>query len=287
MAIDQESTPGEADLELLRRSAIENELPTYRAVSTRAVFAVLCGVLAALSFAHPAFYLFAALAVVLGISADRAIERHPEMLTGRALARAGVAMGLVFGLSIFTITSVQAFLARREAAAFAREYARMVETGSIADLYWINLSPLARANVTPEENMKQIQAQKQDAAMTEMKFASVRQLSQDVQGGKGGSIAFNGIEDLGREDLTLVALALFDVKAAPAPHEHKEGEAHDEHEHEGPTSGHAMAVIKGIVPEGKSAYEWWVDDVQYPYTPKSGALPATTKPVDDGHGHAH
>lgn len=288
MAIEQESNPGEADLKMLRRSAIENEIPTYRAVSTRAIFAVLCGFMAALSFAHPAFYLFAAAAVVLGLSADRAIQRYPDVLTGQGLARAGVALGMIFGLSIFTITSVQEFLARREAGAFAREYAKMVKGGSLADLYWIGLPPLNRTQVTPEEHLKQIQEQKQEAAMTDMKYAGLRKLTQDVHGSPQGSITFNAIENLGREDLVVVAIALFDVQAGAPPHEHKEGEADHAHdEPAGPRSGHAMAVIKGTVPEGKSAYEWWVDDVQYPYIPKTAALPETVKAVDDGHGHAH
>jgi hypothetical protein len=287
VAIDQESSPGEADLKLLRRSAIENEIPTYRAVSTRAVFAVLCGLMAALSFAHPAFYLFAVAAVALGFWADRSIQRYPDLLTGQGLARAGVAMGLVFGLSIFTITSVQAFLARREAGAFAAEYARMVKTGTLADLYWLNLAPQARASISPEENLKQMQGQKQEAPMTEMKFGGLNNLHRAVQGGAGGSITFSGIEDVGREDLTLVALALYDVQAAPAPHEHKEGEEHDHAAEAAPQASHAMAVIKGVVPEGKSGYEWWVDDVTYPYVPKTAALPETQKKSDDGHGHAH
>ena len=32
-------------------------------------------------------------------------------------------------------------------------------------------------------------------------------------------------------------------------------------------------------------YEWWVDDVRFPYQPRSYS--AAAKPVDDGHGHAH
>ncbi|MDG3002461.1 hypothetical protein [Paludisphaera mucosa] len=288
MAIEQESAPDEADLKLMRRSAIENEIPTYRAVSTRAVFSVICGLLAALSFTHPAFYLFAAAAVALGFWADRAIQKHPEMLTGQSLARAGVAMGLVFGLSIYTITTVQWYLSTRQAGAFASEYAKVVKNGSLADIYWLGLAPPTRAHVTPEDNFKSMQGQKEEAAMSEMKFAGIKKLSQDLHSSPANTITFHAIENMGREDLVQVAIAVFDVNLAATPHEHKDGEEHKEGEAEhkpaGPQSLHAMAVIKGIVPDGKSAYEWWVDDVVYPYVPKTAALP--DKPVDDGHGHA-
>ena len=287
MAIDQESTPDASDLKILRRSAIENEIPTYRAVSTRAVFAVLCGLLAGLSFTHPAFYLFAVAAVGLGLSADRAIRKHPDMLTGAGLARAGAAMGLVFGLSIFTVMTVQNFLATRQAGAFAADYAQMLKTRPLADLYWIQLNPLARASVTPDENLKQMQGQ-QEAAMADMKYAGLKQLVQDLRASDANAITFHGIEELGKDDLTLVALARFDVHLAQPPHEHKEGEEHKDGEaHEGPKDLHAMALLKGIVPDGKNAYEWWIEEVTYPYVPKTAALPETKHADDDGHGHSH
>jgi hypothetical protein len=43
-----------------------------------------------------------------------------------------------------------------------------------------------------------------------------------------------------------------------------------------------LAVMKGMKNE-KGVYEWWVDDVRFPYKPASYTPP--TKPVDDGHGH--
>lgn len=291
MAIEQESTPDAADLKMLRRSAIESEIPTYRAVSTRAVFAVICGLLAGLSFTHPFFYLFAAAAVVLGWSADRAIRRRPEMLTGGGLARAGVGLGLIFGLSIFTVTSVQHYLTIRQAGAFAAEYAKMVQTRPLTDLYWIQIHPSMRATVTPEENLKQMQGQ-QEAAMADMKYGGLRKLVADLHASDKNTITFSGIETLGQDDLVAVAIARFDVHLVESAHEHAEGEEHKEGEEpkdhqEGPIDAHAMAVVKGTTTDGKGAYEWWVEEVIYPYQPKTAALPEMQKPVDDGHGHAH
>ena len=45
--------------ELAESSPIENELPTYRAISTRAVLSALCGILSLFSIANPFFYIFA------------------------------------------------------------------------------------------------------------------------------------------------------------------------------------------------------------------------------------
>ncbi|WP_165071087.1 DUF4190 domain-containing protein [Paludisphaera rhizosphaerae] len=291
MAIEHESTrPDESDLKMLRRSAIENEIPTYRAVSSLAVVAVLFGLLGALSFTHWAFYLCAAVAVVLGFLADRSIQKRSDVLTGQGLARAAMAMGLIFGLSIFTISAVQHFLAKRQAAAFAVEYGERLKSGSLAELYWIGLLPQQRANVTPEDNLKQMQSQASEAPMMDMKYGALRKLSQDLHGSPESTIKFNSIEKLEREDLTLVALALFDVHVGEIKDEHKEGEAAKEgeaehkHEHQEPHDDYALAVIKGMVPENKNAYEWWIEDVLYPYKPKTAALPE--KKVDDGHGHA-
>ncbi len=41
--------------------------------------------------------------------ANVAIKRHPDRLTGRGLANAGIALGLVFGLTVVTYTTVQDF----------------------------------------------------------------------------------------------------------------------------------------------------------------------------------
>ena len=96
MAIEQESTPDAAELKMLRRSAIENEIPTYRAVSTRAVFAAICGLVSILSFTHPFFYVFAAAAVVLGWWADRADEQDRRDEGVRRGARRGAAPWIAF-----------------------------------------------------------------------------------------------------------------------------------------------------------------------------------------------
>ena len=70
-------------------SAIENEIPTYRAISPMAVVALICGIIALLSFAHPAFLLSAGAAILLGILADRKIRLVLDEAARRWLGDAG------------------------------------------------------------------------------------------------------------------------------------------------------------------------------------------------------
>ena len=44
---------------------------------------------------------------------------------------------------------------------------------------------------------------------------------------------------------------------------------------------YALAIFKGL-PKGRN-YDWWVEDVRFPYERKTFAAPE--KAVDDGHGH--
>ena len=134
-----------------KSSPIENELPTYRAISTLAVFSVLCGALAVFSFAELIFLVFAVLALVLGFMANVAIKRNPDRLTGRGLANAGIALGLVFGLTVVTYTTIQAFILKREASKFALLYAKVLKEGSFGDVLLMRADPEARKNQTAAE----------------------------------------------------------------------------------------------------------------------------------------
>lgn len=259
------------DSQISPGSAIENELPTYRALSSRAVFSFLCGLLALFSFAHPFFYLFAALAVILGISADRKIQRYSEILTGRRLAQAGIAMGLVFGLSIATITMVQTFIQSREAAKFARYYGELLKKGSLADILWIGMPPQQRKSVSPQQVIERMQSAKsQELAMMEMKNAPLKAIKKRLSSSNQEDIHFVKLEGQTTEHLNVVAFALFEVHG-PGTKDFPEKEEY------------ALAVLKGV-PKGKD-FEWWVDDLRYPYKPSSFVI--SEKPVDDGHGHAH
>ncbi|QEH33284.1 hypothetical protein OJF2_17850 [Aquisphaera giovannonii] len=251
--------------------AIENELPTYRAISTQAIFALVCGVLSLFSIASPVFYAFAVLAIVLGVTADRSIRRYPDILTGRPLAQAGIACGLIFGLSILTITSVQAFVLRRNAEGFARHYAEVLKQGDLGDVLLLGQPPQQRKSITPKELMEKLMTKNKESAMFEMKITSVRDLKRRLDLSPEQEIHFERIEKEGSEGMVNVALAVFDVHG-PSTKAFPEAEQH------------AMAIIKSSGSESKSK-DWWVDDLVFPYKLKTADLPQSH--VDDGHGHPH
>ena len=253
-------------------SPIENELPTYRAVSTQAIFSLVCGILALFSVASSYFYLFAILAVVLGVMADRKIQRYPDMLTGRGLAKAGVATGLIFGLGIFTISTVQGMIRSRDAQNFAKYYADIIKTKSMAELLWLQLPPSQRKSVSPAEALEKWQnSKRQEQTMFEVKIADLRNLKKRIDSSNDQEIHFVKLEKEGSEGLSVYTQALYEVHG-PATKDYPEKE-------------YALVTFKGLPEEEKKGYGWLEEGVAYPYKPGTGSLPE--KPVDDGHGHGH
>src|SRR5260370_23072337 len=122
-------------------SAIENELPTYRAISPGAVVSLIFGILAVLSFASWYFLAFAAAAIVVGVLSGRKIQKMPDVLTGNGIAQAGIALGRIFGLTAVTIVTVQSALRERQAAAFGPAYEKVLSKGSPNYLLFYNPPP--------------------------------------------------------------------------------------------------------------------------------------------------
>jgi hypothetical protein len=247
-------------------SAIENEIPTYRAISPQAVFSLILGILAVFSFSHWVFLTCAAAAIVLGIVADRRILRYSDVLTGRGIAQAGIALGLVFGLSAITIAVVQDWILVREASRFARSYEGVLAKGTFEDAVWYAQSPLYRVQKTPQEVVTELKKSRPASGMFDLEQAALTKLRERL--GEGADIHFLEIEQRGKENMNVFAAALFEVhpqgsKPLPA------GEQY------------AMVLMKGM-PKNRR-WEWWVDQVAYPYKPDS--YKPEVKPVDDGHGH--
>jgi hypothetical protein len=254
-------------------SAIENEIPTYRAISPRAVLSVICGFLALFSLAHPFFYLFAILAVVLGFTADRNIQLYPDILTGRTLAQMGVGMGLIFGLAIFTVSTVQAYLVTRNANGFASFYGTLYKSSGLGEILWWGMHPSQRKSMTAEDVIQKLQTSKKaETAAYDMRISGVRNLKKRLDSSKDQELHFVKIEREGAEGLTHVALALFEVHGPPSKDFPQERE-------------YALGFLKGISRSSGKGYDWWVDELVYPYKPQTADLPET--PIDDGHGHSH
>ena len=248
-------------------SVIENEIPAYRAISPGAVVSLVFGVLAVLSYASVGFLAFAAVAVVLGFLADRKIARMPDVLTGRSLAQAGVGLGLAFGLTSLTITTVQSFIRESEAKKFAKVYEEVLLKGSVQDVFFYGQKPALRKTTTAEKLYKDMTSKGGDPRMMDMQTTSIRDAKAAV-GTPGAEAHFEKIERTEDDGNTLVAAALYAIHndKAPPPAQKEQ---------------FALAILKGQKNGGK--YEWWVEELRFPYTPASYV--AAPKPVDDGHGH--
>lgn len=276
MATDQKAATASAEPDATG-SPIENELPTYRAITQLAVASVLCGALAVCSFAHPIFYGFSILAIVLGIAAHRAIKRYPDILTGQRLANAGIALGLVFGLVAGTVATVQYYIVSRDAVRFAKEYADVLQRHSLGEILWNNLGPESRKEKSQADALKDLEANMaKQRMMVEQKMGQMLALQKRLASSAEQKIHYVRIESLGEDDnhgqLLAYALALYELEG-PAP------KGHPEQEHQ-----YVLAILKGRQ-KGRQ-YDWWVEDIRYPYTPQSYVTQAPLVD-DDGHGHAH
>jgi hypothetical protein len=257
-------------------SVIENELPTYRAISALAILSVVCGGLAIFSFAHPIFYVFPVLSICLGIMAHRSIRRFPDMLTGSGLANAGMLLGLVFGLASGTIVTVQYLVRSRQAEKFARKYAEVLKMPTMGDVIKFTRHPEAVKDKTSAELLQEFEANRADQRhLMEMMMGPMGHLinlrkrlaSQDQQ------VKFVEIESVGDDDshgteLQVFATAVFEITGPPTK------------EFPEPRQ-YALAILKAR-PHGRQ-YEWWTESVRFPYKPRTYV--ATPKPADDGHGH--
>ncbi len=265
MAIDSNPTSPKPGLDSI--SAIENEFPTYRAISPQAVVSLVFGAVSVLCFMHWFFLVFAVAAIVLGAYADRKIQRVPDVLTGRGLAQLGIALGLVFSVSALTIALVQDVILLRSAQRFARTYQNTLKDGPIENAYWYHQNPLARKTLSVEEAAKALK--KSDPRMFEMSMAELVALKKRLDSSPKPEFHFVKIENHGLEGLNAIASALYKV------HGPESGTNPDNEEF-------ALVILRGQPINRR--YEWAVESVKFPYKPNS--FVPEEKPVDDGHGHA-
>jgi len=250
-------------------SAIENEIPAYRAISPLAITSLILGALSILSFAHWSFLACAAAAVLLGFLADRKIGRFPDVLTGRGFAQAGIGLGLIFGLASVTTSAVQGYLRTSAATRFATAYAQVLQDRTVEDALWYQAPPENRKKKTGSQIAKEMKESMPDPAAFEMQTTPIRELKSRLAKDKDTKLRFAKIESHGVDGLTTFAAALLKLSEPDAKHDHG-----DEY---------AMVVMKADNTSG--GYEWKVEELKYPYKPNTFAPAA--KPVDDGHGHAH
>jgi hypothetical protein len=248
-------------------SAIENEIPAYRAITRGAVFALLLGILSILSFASLYFLAFSALAVLVGWKADRRIQRYPDTFTGRGLAQAGFGLGLVFGLAAVSIVSVQTLFRYVEARGFARKFEEVAQKGSLNDVLWYMQPHASRESVTPEQLVKSLKGGS-NAMMYDQMTANARALKKAIDDDQC-TVHYDGLESHGDDGLSIFAMIRYELHAA------KPAKPED-------TERFALASCRAQKTD-KRKYAWVVSDIQFPY--RKGTYVAPEKPVDDGHGH--
>jgi hypothetical protein len=253
---------------------IENELPAYRAISRSAVFSLLVGALSICCFAHPFFYLFAFLSVALGIWANYSIRRRPDMLTGARVANVGIALGMIFGLTSATVATVQSVVRTQAAERFAKKYAETLKESTEGTALWYNLHPSQRSSKTPMEMMQEFQSAKgKERFSLNQKMGGLMKLRARLGASPSNDVRFVRIERVGEDDthggeLDIFATALFGVHGPEAAGSTEKEEF-------------ALAIMKAR-PKGRQ-YEWWIDNLIFPYAPESFVAPE--KPVGDGHAH--
>ena len=251
-------------------SAIENEFPTYRAISPHAIFSLIFGILAALCFTNLTFLVCSVLAVLLGLYAQRAIRRFSDVLTGIGFAQAGIALGLVFGLAALTTTTVQDYIRSYEAKRFARHYISVLQSGQLDSAIYYTVNPDGREGKTPQEVLKELEASVEHPMQLQSLTGGVKGIIARVNSTKGQTVHFSKLEDLKLDGLDVVASALIDIDG-PTSKDHPDAEEF------------ALLAMRGVTRKGK--LQWWFYSVVYPYKP--GSFVIAPKKPDDGHGHSH
>jgi hypothetical protein len=248
-------------------SPIENEIPTYRAISALAVVSLLLGLASVLCFADSTFYLAAVFAVVVGVWAMARIKRLPDVLTGRRFAQAGITFAVMFSLSSVTVAFVQHWLRVQGAEAFVKDYVKVLNTRRLADAVWYKLPPPARKGRTPKDALDDIQKQSRDPAMLNSQTGTLSAVFDKLKNADR-HLEFVKIEVDGLDGLTPYAAALLKVDGPEDP--------------KAPNQTYALLQLKALEGDVKKG-AWYVQEFSFPYTPSSFALKQA--PVDDGHGH--
>jgi hypothetical protein len=267
-------------------AAIENEIPTYRAVSALALTSAVCGLLAGLSFVSPWWLIVAGFAVVLGAISAWRIHVRPDTLTGRSFAHAGLAMGLMFSVSSVWYEFYSAYVLRNQSRTFAGKvvktlnFAKTKTPLDTTEVLWWMMPPDRRKGKVPEDARAEIAQIVKDSSTVRTIEENITQMSRYA--GVDQPIEILEVENSFYSDRDAYATVLLKV-----------GEIHEGKQEEqlkkavvGEHPEYALLVLHGLV-DGRN-FDWFVEQIHYPYTPRTyKAVPKKAEPVDDGHGHAH
>ena len=266
-------------------AVIENEIPTYRAISPLALASAGFGALSALAFTAPLWFAAPVLAFLTGFWAERKIRMKSDVLTGRSFAQAGIALGLIFGISALSYTLYSNYIVRADARKFGLllestlNHAKDITPLDTSDLTWFMIPPSARKGLSPDDAKTRIQQMTKNSEKYKAMDDRVAQMLR--QAGKQ-KIEFVEVESAFFEELDPLATILFKV-GDEVGHTYPEGDGHDHKAKTAEPKGldYALFQLRGQQ-EGRR-YKWSVDDVFYPYARESYKHVAAKK--DDGHGH--
>jgi len=266
-----------------RVSAIENEIPDYRAISPLAICSLCFGLASALSFADLWFLISGVVAVLLGGLALRNIQRFPTILTGKSIAQAGIGLALAFCLSSGTIALLNAVILSQKAATFGRSFQKVIASNNLPDAMWYRTPPNGRHGKTPRDLLAELEKSSPDKATIEDHIGPVRTLLERAHR-PGAKVSFDGVEKSGSDRLMTYAVLLYKIQGGGR-------DANDGHVH--PNSPTEIALDKDTVyaaveirsEAGDPPFSWYVYSIIVPYEKNTHVL--AVKPVDDGHGHGH
>ncbi|CAN5913547.1 hypothetical protein BH23PLA1_BH23PLA1_12290 [soil metagenome] len=233
----------------------ENEIPEYRAISGGAVFSLLLGLIAILSFVNPYFLLAAFAAVLFGALALRKIRRNAKILTGAGLANVGIALGLIFGLAAGTFTAVQTVLIGQQATGFAEEFARSIEAKDFAGAVSLQVPPSMRQGKTSAQVIEDMQQQSIEDFESDPRVTTIRQILDRLDHPEQ-YLHVLGIETKGFDGLTPFAYVVLYLHGPPV--------------NERPANEYVMIEVRGEKQSGSN--QWWVQTVTYPYEVGSAAM---------------
>ncbi len=266
MAIDQTPSSSESPA----APAIDNEFPTYRAISPLAVFSLILGLASVFSFASHWFLLLTAAAMIAGGLALRKIHQFPEILTGAGIARTGFGVGMVFGCSAIAYTLAEDFSTTRDATEFAKHYIEVIKDQPVSVGLWYQQNPEYRKVKGPEDVVEELKKAKSPAQDDPYgsRAAPYVQIKNRLKV-SGQEIHFSKLEAKVIDGLTIYANVLVEVDG-PASKEY-------------PTKEYGLILmIKG---PGAGKNDWVVKDLRYPYTPETSKVEVEHHGSDDGHGH--
>jgi hypothetical protein len=268
VAIDQTSSTSSPDS--VPMPAIENEFPTYRAISSMAILSLVLGIASVFCFASLWFLTLVAGSVLVGMVAIRKIRQLPEVLTGAAYARVGIGLGLLFGLCAVTQVVSQEVMINLDAGRFARFYIKVIKDEPVSMALWFQQRPEYRKTKSPDEIAEELRKTKNPMSpdLFGEKTLAFMQIKDRLRQ-QGEEIRYVKIESKAVDGLTVHAFALFEL-AGPGSKEYPEKQ---------------FGLVQMLKGPGAGPDDWTVQEVRFPYTPASAV--ATVQKADDGHGHGH